>query len=252
MNHLHPISCVLITKNCADTLPQTLDSVKDWVDEIVMIDDCSTDTTRDIGKKYGARVLKIAESHEGRQRILSLKHATYEWILSLDSDEVISSELKQEIEGILNTKQPNYDGYRMQFQNHFLGHPVAHGGESYRMLRLFRKSKVTVDNESIHSQFHVKDGKEGILQNKLLHYSYRSLQQVYSKFTKYAIREAHKKIKNGEKTGIKKVTMYPIHMFYARYIEDKGYKDGWQRIPLDLGFAYMEFMTYILMYFIKK
>jgi glycosyltransferase involved in cell wall biosynthesis len=244
------ISCVLITKNASSTLERALQSVYEWVDEIVIIDSDSIDDTRIIGKQFNAKIISISESHEGRQRMNSLRYPRNDWVLSLDSDEVVSPVLQKEIIKTLSSKPT--DGYLLNFRNHFLGHPVEHGGEYYSMLRLFRRSKVYVDNSSVHSQFHLVTGNPLSLREKLDHYSYRSLMQVYRKFTSYAIREAHKKIENGEKTGLKKITMYPAHMFWARFIEDKGYKDGLVRLPLDIGFAYMEFLTYFLMFFIKK
>ncbi len=90
------------------------------------------------------------------------------------------------------------------------------------------------------------------MRNKILHYSYRSLTQLYKKFSGYAWKEAKRKRQQGERTSAKKIVLYPLHMFWARFIEDKGYQDGFFRIPLDLGFAYMEFLTYFLMLFIKK
>ncbi|PIZ67364.1 hypothetical protein COY12_02075 [Candidatus Roizmanbacteria bacterium CG_4_10_14_0_2_um_filter_33_96] len=58
---------------------------------------------------------------------------------------------------------------------------------------------------------------------------------------------AKEKYLSGEKSSFKKVFIYPIHMFWARFITDKGYEDGLFRIPLDLGFAYMEFVTYFML-----
>ena len=74
---------------------------------------------------------------------------------------------------------------------------------------------------------------------------------MFGKFTDYAKREARQKINKGEKSSIKKIVFYPLHMFWARFIKDKGYKDGIFRIPLDVGFAYMEFLTYVLILFYR-
>ncbi|MCX7996764.1 MAG: glycosyltransferase family 2 protein [Patescibacteria group bacterium] len=244
MNTQDCVSLVLITKNASSTLARTLESAASLVQEIVVIDDMSTDDTPAIAGRFGAKVYRIPESHEGRQRALSLKYATYDWILSLDSDEVVSPELAAEIKDVLGHAGSGHDGYKMVFRNHFLGKPVTRGGETYSMLRLFRKSKVRVDDTPIHSQFHLKRGEPGTLRNRLDHYSYRSIGQVLRKFTAYARREARKKAALGEQTDLKRLTMYPLHMFWARFVEDNGYRDGFHRIPLDMAFAYMEFMTY--------
>lgn len=237
------LTCVLITKNAASTLARTLESVRPLAAELLVIDDMSTDQTAKIAASFGARVEQFPEPHEGRQRMQCLSRARTRWILSLDSDEVVSAELAREIRAVLAQKHP-HAGYILMFQNHFLGHPVRYGGESYGMLRLFRKDAVTVDDTPIHSQFHLKTGTPGVLQHKLYHYSYRSLSQVFRKFTAYARREAGRKYGAGERSSIKKLTLYPLHMVWARFIEDKGYKDGLIRLPLDLAFGYMEFMTY--------
>ena len=75
---------------------------------------------------------------------------------------------------------------------------------------------------------------------------------MFSKFTDYSVREAKQKIDRGEKPSLRKIFFYPLHMFWARFIEDKGYKDGLFRIPLDFGFAYMEMMTYVLLWIYGK
>ena len=67
---------------------------------------------------------------------------------------------------------------------------------------------------------------------------------MFIKFTDYAIREAKQKARKHEKSSLKKIFLYPLHMFWARFFKDKGYRDGIRRIILDAGFAYMELLTY--------
>ncbi len=112
---------------------------------------------------------------------------------------------------------------------------------------LFKNKSAFVKKTLVHYYYQIKKGKVGQLKNKILHYSYLSIFQTYIKFTDYGIRMAKKKHLSGEKSSFKKIFLYPIHMFYARFIKDKGYKDGIFRIPLDIGFAYMEFLTYFLL-----
>ena len=114
---------------------------------------------------------------------------------------------------------------------------------------LFRTKEGFSTEDEIHAVYKIKTGKIGQFKNKIDHYSYRSLSQLFIKFTNYAIREARQKKSRGEKSSLKKVFLYPAHLFWARFIKDKGYKDGLFRIPLDLGFAYMEFLTYFLLFF---
>ena len=122
------------------------------------------------------------------------------------------------------------------------------------MLRLFKKNKVIITPEKTHQKYLLKSKKVGYLKGKIIHHSYQSLCQTYKKFTYYAIEEAKKKLKKNEKITLKKLFLYAPNMFYARFIKDRGYKDGLFLIPLDLGFAYMEFLTYwgFLMLKIKR
>lgn len=245
------LSLLMITKNAEELIEKSLKSVKGLVDEIVVIDNFSTDETVNIAKKYGAKIFLHKEEDLGKQRAYGLIKVTGEWVLALDSDEIVSEKLRNEISSRVNRDQiSNFSAFNIPFQNHFLGRPISHGGEDYKKLILFRKDTVKIEPAFVHEKFEVKRGVVRNLKNKIYHYSYHSLWQVFKKFTDYGIREAKQKSTDGEKTSLKKIFLYPIHMFWARFVKDKGYKDGIFRIPLDLGFAWMEFLTYFLLMFL--
>lgn len=245
------LSLVVITKNSSHLLGKTLRSVKSLVNEIVIVDDYSIDQTIQIAKSFSAKIFLNHESDLGKQRNYALSKTTNEWILILDADEYVSKPLNKEIK-VLLSKKPKYLAFMIPFQNHFLGIPINHGGEQYSQLRLFNKNAVQISPALLHENFLIKKGEVGKLTHKIYHYSYQTYAQIISKFTNYALREAKQKKSRAEKTSLKKIIMYPLHMFYTRFIKDKGYKDGLFRIPLDIAFAYMEFLTYTSMIFIKK
>lgn len=239
----------MITKNCEDVIGDALKSAHDLVDEFIIVDGKSTDNTVEIADKYKAKVFYLDEEDLGKKRAYASSKAKGEWILFLDSDERLSANLRNEIKKIINSST-QFDGFLIPYQNHFLGHQLCHGGENYKMLRLFRRREAQINPAFIHEKVSLSKERIGQLKNKIFHYSYRSLAQMYKKFTDYALREARQKKQHGERTSIKKIVLYPVHMFWARFVEDKGYKDGFFRIPLDIGFAYMEFLTYFLMLFL--
>jgi len=254
----------MITKNAQGMIGQSLVSVRNLVHEIIIVDNCSTDNTLEIAKKFGAKIYRYIGHNLGEQRAYGLKKIKTEWVLVVDSDEIISKELMLEIMSKLKTshlvsntrdyvrdKQNLKVGYCIPFQNHYFGRKLKYGGENYKKLILFKKSTVKIEPALVHESFKIVKGKVGTLKNKVYHYSYNSLYQMYKKFTDYALREAKQKVKNGEKTSFKKIFFYAPHMFWARFIKDKGYKDGFFRLPLDIGFAYMEFLTYFSMLFYK-
>jgi Glycosyltransferases involved in cell wall biogenesis len=249
------VSLLTITKNAQETLEKTLLSVEGLVDEVVIIDDYSTDRTLAIAKRYRAKIFLHHEKDFGKQKAYGLKKCQNKWILVLDSDEFLSPALKQEIALLFKTKKSDdYAGFLIPFQNHFLGRKVNYGGENYKKLIFFKKDAVEIRPALVHEKFEIKKGKIGELKNKVYHYSYRSLWQMFKKFTDYGLREAKQKLEKNEKITLKKLFLYAPHMFYARFIKDKGYKDGLFRIPLDLGFAYMEFLTYwwLLIFKLKR
>ncbi len=245
------LSLLTITKNAGETFEKTLDSVGDLADEIVVIDDYSSDNTVEIACNAKADVYFNHEPNLGKQKQYGLEKTTGDWVLLLDADEQLSAGLKKEIVTLLKLGS-EYDGFIIPYQNHFLGRPLKYGGENYKMLRLFRRSAGIISEALVHEHVSVHKGKIGELKHNINHYSYRSLWQMFTKFSHYAYHEALQKAARNEHSSLKKLTMYPAHMFYARFIKDKGYKDGLYRIPLDLGFAYMEFLTYAFLLFVKK
>ncbi|MCS7092814.1 MAG: glycosyltransferase family 2 protein [Patescibacteria group bacterium] len=247
------ISVVIITKNAGQTLAKTLESVRSLADEIIVVDDNSTDSTRDIAQKFCAKIFVYPERNLGRKKNFGIEKAKNTWVLCLDADEVISEELKKEILSL--DPKPSLAGWLIPYQNHFLGRKVNFGGENYAKIRLINKNFCRFEELLVHEKVVVLKGKIAKLNQKIYHYSYRGLDQMLKKFTDYALREAEQKDQKGEKSSLRKIFLYPLHMFWARFMEDKGYRDGIFRVPLDLGFAYMEFLTYFWLFvtqFLKK
>ncbi len=239
------LSLVMITKNSEVLMEKSLKSASGLADEIIIVDSCSTDKTPLIAKKFRAKIFMSQEEDLGEKRSFALKKAKNEWVLALDADEIVTLPLKKEIKEAITSSI--YDAFHIPYQNHFLGRPLNHGGENYQVLRLFKKAKISVSPSLVHEKYILNDGKTGYLKNKINHYSYRSIGQIFLKFTDYAKREARRKKQNGERTSLRKIFLYPPHMFWARFVEDKGYLDGTFRLPLDLAFAYMEFLTYFFL-----
>ncbi len=245
------LSVLMITKNAAETLEKSLASIKKIADEIIIVDSKSTDRTVEIAKNYLAKVFVKEFTDIGKQRLYGLSKATGKWVLILDCDEIVSERLMNEIKSKIDNTRIKINGYYIPYQNFFLDKPLQYGGEDYKMLRLFRRVKLNIKPSLVHNKIEVKDEKTGYLKGKIFHHSYRSFFQMFSKFTDYGIRMGKEKFLTGEKSSFKKIFIYPAHMFWARFIKDKGFEDGFFRIPLDLLFAYMEFMTYITLFILN-
>jgi glycosyltransferase involved in cell wall biosynthesis len=248
--HKIALSVLMISKNNEDIIEDALKSVYKIASEIILIDSSSKDKTINIAKKYKSKIYQYDENDFGKKRAYALKKANGGWILFLDTDERLSDKLQIEIKKTI--KNNKFNGHYIKLINYFYNKPLKRGGGIYKKLLLIKKNDAIINPSLIHEEIKSKSQKIGTLKNYINHYSYRNIFQLYSKFTNYAIRCAKQKRQNNEKTSFKKIFLYPMHMFWARYIKDKAYKEGIFRIPVDIGFAYMEFLTYFLMLFIKN
>ncbi len=245
------LSIVMITKNAVDVVEDALESIENLSNELSVADDESVDGTREIFQKYGGKIFTLKNKNLGERKQWLVARAKGDWILVLDRDERVSPELYKEIKKVLKNSPKNIVGYSIPYQNYVFGKPIYYGGEIYSKVRLFRKGKGNVELFPVHEEVVVK-GKVGELKGVLHHHSYRSFGQLFSKFTRYALVASEEKKKNGEDMSFVKFFLYAPHMFWVRFIKEKGYKDGWQGFVLAFAFAYMEGLTYAMLLWSKR
>jgi len=219
------ISVVIITKNEAKHIRNCLGSVR-WADEIIVVDSGSTDETAEIAKSMGAQVFYHKWEGYVQQREFAIQQTSSEWILVIDADEVVTSELKKEIQSRVGKEVCN--GYYINRLNHFLRHQVKHcGWYPDKILRLFRKDKVKLPAVSIHEGF-IVEGEIKNLHGFLLHFSYDSLQEYFEKMNRYTSLEVQDKLKRISNRSIKwyDLIFHPFSRFIRMYFVKEGYKDG--------------------------
>src|SRR3989338_4504108 len=134
-----PISVVVIAKNEERNIAECLGSVYGWADEVIVVDDESSDKTVEMAKKFANRVVQRKMENEGIHRNWAYAQAKNEWVLNLDADEIVSDELKNEITAVLpNTK---FHAFDIPLRNFVGKYWVKHGGwYPANKLRLFMKS----------------------------------------------------------------------------------------------------------------
>lgn len=235
------ISVVLATFNEEENLAKCLESVKDLVDEIVIVDGSSTDKTVEIAKKYRAKV-KVTDNppifHINKQKAIDM--ATKDWVLQLDADERVTPELVKEIkEKIGNWKlkigNSYVNGYWIPRKNWFLDRFLMKGGQypDYT-LRLYRKGKGRLPQKTVHEQA-VVDGKVGYLKHDLLHHPYKNFNMYLEKWDRYTdlIATQIKEQLQGKSLVsqifymIGYIFIKPIYWFVNTYIRHKGFYDLW-------------------------
>jgi len=192
------LSAYLIVKNEARDLPACLDSLQGLADELVVVDDESTDGTASLCRERGAHVFSRKLDGFGSQKQFALERCTGTWALSIDADERISTELADEIRGILD--DPNgADGYFISRRLFFLGHRLRFGGVGTDwVMRLFRREKGKYRPLEVHEQVDVS-GLTSRLTHSMEHFSYASLDEYLEKIPSYTALAARQRYAAGKR-----------------------------------------------------
>ena len=223
MQKIH-LSVIIITKNEQDLIRDCLQSIS-WADEIIVVDSGSNDSTLDICREFTEHILINTDWQGfGHQKQLALQQATGEWVFSIDADERVTAELKQEIQ--LAMSSSNHIAYEIPRLAYFMGKKIRHGGwwPDY-VLRLFLRKQGQFSDDIVHECILVK-GSTGKLKQPLLHYSYTSLEQVLTKIDRYSTAGAVKAHANGKQSSLGKAFAKASWKFFWAYFIRAGFLDG--------------------------
>jgi glycosyltransferase involved in cell wall biosynthesis len=220
------ISAAIITLNEERNIGRCLDSLK-WADEIVVVDAGSTDRTLEICKERNCRVYENAWEGFAEQKNLSLDRAACDWILSIDADEEVTPELREEIRSIIDSPSPA-DAYSMPRRNWFLGKFMGHGSwYPDRQLRLLRRDAGRFKIVPLHEHLELRPGaRVERMTNPLLHYTYPSVSDFLRKADSYTSIAAETMVKEGRRP--KSLIFSMMVAFPAKFFEVYVYKGGWK------------------------
>lgn len=223
-----PISAVIITKNEEDKIKRCLDSIN-WVDEVIVVDDQSSDKTLDICREYNTKIIINKSNGNFRdQRNLGSDNAKNDWVLQLDADEIIPYDLKEKIIEALN-KQDNFVAFSFKRKNFFLGHFIRYSGEYNDTIKLFKKNKARYVGRTIHEILEV-NGPIAKLNADIEHYPFKSITQFIERQNFYSSLEAREILQEKgmlrEKEIRYNLTIKPLKLFFKLYFKKQGFKDG--------------------------
>jgi len=218
------ISAILITNNERENIAECMGMLK-FCDEIVIVDSGSSDGTVNIAQDLGAKV-HVNTDWQGfgvqKQRALDL--ATSDWVLSVDADERIPDKLRQEIRVAIMDQR--YEGYQINRLSWFLGQPMRHGGwHPDRILRLARRDKARFLPAAVHERLDV-EGPVGQLGEPMVHYSYRTIDDVLAKLRQYSLASAEVRRRDGFKGGLSSAISRSLFSFFKAYFLQAGLLDG--------------------------
>lgn len=222
------ISAVIIAGNEEEKIADAVRSL-DWCDEVLVVDSESVDRTREIAACLGARVLTRPWSGFADQKQFATDSATYDWIFSLDADECVSSELKDEILGLRDEDEAGLPrGFRIPRLSYYMGRPVHHSGwYPDWQLRLFDRRAGRWSNDLVHESFRLRDSKAGKLRSNILHFTVDSVAEHRRMIDeRYAPLAARQMFQRGRQTSrLRMISAGPI-AFFSTYVLKAGFLDG--------------------------
>lgn len=243
------ISAVISAYNEERNLERCLKSLA-FADEIVVVDNSSTDSTEKIAKKYTKNVFtqKNNPKEIDLQKNFGFEKATSDWILSIDADEEATPELAEEIKKILDSKPSelsNINGFWIPRKNIIFGKLIKENTGWYPdfQLRLFRKGKGSYKSQHVHEDLSVA-GETEKLKEHLIHHNYDSIEQYVKKILIYAPNEAEEYLKKGYVFSYFDAIKFPLNDFMAWFFARRGYKDGFHGLILALMQAFYHFLVF--------
>jgi len=236
------LSVVIPTFNEADNIAVCLDSVL-WADEVIVVDSFSTDSTAQICKNYGVRVIEHEYVNSASQKNWILPQVSNRWVLIVDADERVTDSLRDEILSLLDSG-PESDGYWIRRRNCFMGREIRHcGWERDKVLRFFDRTKGRYEEKHVHAEV-VLHGRVGFLKTYLLHDSYRDFSAYLTKLDRYSDWGSRDAAKRGKSWVIARLLFRPSARFMRMYILRVGFLDGVQGFMLCVLAAVSVFVKY--------
>ena len=238
---MNKISAIVIVKNEEKNIEDCLKSIS-WVDEIIVADSESEDKTVELAKMFTDKV--YIKKWEGfvQQKRFALSKTSNEWVLSIDADERISDQLKNEI---LKTGPHNSDGFLIRRQNYLFGKEITTcGWDKGYQLRLFKKSKTGLPDRLVHEGFKV-DGNIGKLENVIIHNTYSSLNNYLKKVNEYTSLRAEEIYQSKARVTAFTIFTHAFSAFFRYYISLRGFKDGMRGLIISFVNSVSTMLTYV-------
>jgi len=216
------ISAVVLAKNEERNIKDCLEGLK-WCDEIIVIDDNSTDKTKELSQKAGAKVITHSLNGDfSQQRNFALERTSHDWIFFVDGDESVSPELAKEV--LEKVKKTTFAGFLLKRTDFFLGKRLNYGETAaIKLLRLGRRGSGKWTRKV--DELWEVSGRTETLKNKLLHYSHQSLTEFLTSINERSTINAEAFYQEG-----KRITFFewmkPKGKFFLNYFLRLGFLDG--------------------------
>lgn len=238
------ISAVIITKNEAHIIANTLQSLQTVTNDIVIVDSGSTDETVAICKQFNATVIETGWQGYGINKNKGIAAAKNSWILNVDADEAIDAELQQSLLQYSFTNDEEV--FNIRFKNFFCNKWIRFGEWGFDAhIRLFNRKKVQWNNAAVHEELIFPEGvKITTLKGNILHYTVHDKQEYVVKMDNYARMNAEKYFAALKRSNFFKQYFSPVFAFLQHYIFRLGFLDGREGFIIAKTTAHYTFLKY--------
>jgi len=238
------LAAIVLTHDEEKHLPGCLASAE-WADEVIVFDSFSADRTIEIAHSAGARVIQRQFDNYAGQRDAALQCTSAEWVLFVDADERVTSELAQEVREVLARPEA---GWWVPRYNYIFGRLTRHAGwyPDYQ-LRLLRRAKASYDPARPVHELVRLDGQAGYLKEHFIHLNYETIPEFIAKQKYYAAYDASRLAAEGVRARPHHFILQPLRQFWWRFITLAGWRDGWHGLRLSLLMGWFEFEKYRLL-----
>ncbi len=245
------ISACIISFNEEKKIEDCLKSLQGVVDEIIIVDSNSTDKTVEIAKKYTNKIFLHDFKGYGKQKNLATAKASNNWIISLDCDERLSTELQATIKTIKNNLNDN-TVYSMARKTFYIYRWLNHCWYPDRKIRLFNKSKTRWLDNNVHESVDASNMQTIALGGDILHYSFDSLSDHLKTIDRFTQIGANDLLNKGRRISAISPLTHASWTFFKLYIIKRGFLDGFAGLTVSV-LSYMHvFIKYSRAYMLQK
>jgi glycosyltransferase involved in cell wall biosynthesis len=243
------ISAVIIALNEERNIQRCLQSVG-FCDEIIVVDSESSDKTREIARAHSARVVCQPWLGYVDQKNFATSLASHDWVLNIDADEEVSSELAEEI--IRVHKDNLYSAYLIPRKTIHSGRWIKHGGwYPNRFVRLYRSKAGKWVGTELHERWETA-GQIGSLSGHLVHYSFSSISDQVQRNDLYSSLGAKQLSQKGIRFSPLRLVVKPLSKFAETYFIKKGFLDGYPGFIISISAAYSVFLKWAKLWELEK
>ena len=245
------LSVIIIAYNEVDRIAACLDSVTGWADEVVIFDNGSNDGTIELAKKNTDKVFVTDWPGYGKQKQRTLEKAQYEWVLSLDADEVLTPELRTEIDRTINSDRKE-NVYKIPMADVIYNKRLDFGQNSRAPKRLFVREGAKFSESLVHEKILIPDEKLGTLHERLLHDTYRNMNHAVRKFNDYAWFWGTERFEKGKTCTWLSVITHGLWKFIVNYFLRLGILDGFRGLIMAVQMSVYTFNKYAVLWTLNQ